>query len=136
LERNLSQNSVIIFKKYINNKYTVGPVVSTAEHKLTSWNKFLFGELNTNYSGEITQKEPLLVPNTIYFIITKSQKNRGIVAKLRNFVVELAEKLCQDLATVSFPEGPRTPWKFNEEFKSLYPNPHVISFTKQSLALR
>jgi hypothetical protein len=46
------------------------------------------------------QKEPLLVPNTIYYIITKSQKNRGIFAILWNFVVELVEKLCQDLAAV------------------------------------
>jgi hypothetical protein len=51
LEQNFSGNSrnvAVLYKKYISNKYTVGPMVSTAEHKLTAWDKFLFGVLNTN----------------------------------------------------------------------------------------
>ncbi len=34
---------------------------------------------------------------------------------------------------LSLPEGPRAPLKFKEEFNSRRPNPHVTSFTKQSL---
>jgi hypothetical protein len=54
-------------KKYFIDKYTVGPMASTAEHKLTAWEKFLFGELNTNVFSEITsfssQNEILLHNN-------------------------------------------------------------------------
>ncbi len=53
------------------------------------------------YSAEITQKELHFDPKTrFYHITTKSQKNSGIFAKLRNFKVGLADKPSQDLATV------------------------------------
>jgi hypothetical protein len=53
-------------------------------------------------SAEITQKEPLFIPKTRFYHITvKSQKIADIFfSKLRDFIVVLADKSRQDLATV------------------------------------
>jgi hypothetical protein len=69
----------IIFKKSISNKYSVGPMASTAEHKLTAWDKFLFGVLNTKvFSGKNAKRTCFSSQNEILLHKTKSQKNSGI----------------------------------------------------------
>jgi hypothetical protein len=64
----------------------------TTEHKLTDWEKFLFGVLNTNlFSGNNSKRTSFSSPNKI--LLQKARKMADIFAKLQNFVVGLAEKV-------------------------------------------
>ncbi len=73
-------------------------MASTAEQSIQHTRKFSFCVLNYYFFSLNNAKEPLFVPKTRHY--EKPEKWRIFFAKLRNFMVGLADKPRQDLATV------------------------------------
>jgi hypothetical protein len=76
-------------------------MASTAEKNRKQTKKFLFDVLNYNFlKPNIAKRTTFPFQIKIYCITTKSQNISGFFARLRNFMVGLADKPNQDLATV------------------------------------